>query len=72
MRGDETARHNLGLYEEEEQCNIKRALKHWMIAVRSGLSESLLHVKDLYASGHATKEDYTKALQSLQSYQEYF
>jgi len=67
MRGDVIARHNLGLFEVESG-NKDRALKHWMIAVRDGGSKSLENIKILYGYGDATKEDYTKALQSYQSY----
>jgi len=67
MRGDETARHSLGLVEEETG-DMERALKHHVIAVRSGYSDSLRSIKKLYADGHASKEDYTKALQSYQAY----
>ena len=47
---------------------MDRALKHWMIAVRSGYSDSLAMIKELYTNGHATKDDYTKALQLYQTY----
>ena len=65
MKGDVDARHNLGL-EEEEAGNWERALKHFIIAIRGGDSESLKKIKELYSYGYATKEDYTKALQSYQ------
>ena len=39
-----------------------------MIAVRAGYANSLKEVKDLYSKGHATKDDYTRALQSYQAY----
>jgi len=67
MGGDDTARYNLG---NNEICagNYDRALKHYMIAVRGGISQSLERVKELYTNGHATKEDYTKALRSYQIY----
>ena len=45
-----------------------RAIKHYMIASRSGYADSLEHIKQLYSNGHATKEDYTKALQFYQAY----
>ena len=67
MGGDVNARHNLGI-EEEEAGNIDRAIKHYMIAVRSGNPKSLEVFKLMYSNGHATKEDYTKALQSYQEY----
>ena len=39
-----------------------------MIAVRGGFVDSLEMIKQLYTKGHATKEDYTQALQSYQVY----
>ena len=68
MEGNVGARYNLGINEEEDAGNMDRALKHYMIAVRDGYADSLKQIKRLYTSGHATKEDYTKALQSYQSY----
>ena len=68
MGGDVNARHNLGVDDEEKEGNWDRALKHWKIAVKDGHGYSLKYIKELYMDGHATKEDYTKALQSYQSY----
>jgi len=65
--GDSYARYNLG-NGELEAGNIDRAVKHFMIAVRSGQNESLDEIKELYTSGHATKEEYAKALQLYQTY----
>ena len=67
MGGDEEARHNLGV-KEKHAGNMDRALKHHMIAVSGGYSDSLNKIQRLYTNGHATKEDYTKALQSYQTY----
>jgi len=67
MRGDVTARHNLGV-NEENAGNIERTLRHYMIAVRGGYSNSLKKIKELYSNGHATKDDYTKALRLYQAY----
>jgi len=67
MDGDTMARHNLGI-NEEEAGNTERALKHYMIAVRNGHDDSLKEIQDLFTKGHATKEDYTEALQSYQAY----
>jgi len=67
IKGSEIARHNLG--NNEIRANNKdRALKHHMIAVRSGYNKSLEKIKELYANGHASKEDYTKALKLYQTY----
>jgi len=67
IRGSTSARFNLGI-SEIDAGNMKRALNHWMIAVRSGSSKSLEIIKELYSDGYATKEDYTKALRSYQAY----
>ena len=67
MRGDSMARNNLGTMDIEAG-NMERALKHYMIAVRGGLSKSLNVIKRLYSEGYVTKEDYTTALQSYQEY----
>jgi len=65
--GSEVARCNLG-GREEDAGNMKRALKHYMIAVRSGYPDSLERIKGLYTNGHATKDNYMTALQSYQEY----
>ena len=67
MMGNEKARHNLGLIEVH-QGNMDRAIKHYTLAARSGYSNSLMAIQELYSRGHATKEDYMKALQSYQAY----
>jgi len=67
MLGDEFARHNLGI-EEWRAGNMGRALKHFMLSVKAGDNDSLKQVQQMYSSGHATKEDYTKALQLYQAY----
>ena len=65
--GDVDARFHLG--ELEVKAGIMdRALKHYMIAAAFGYSDSLKQIKQLYTSGHATKEDYTKALRAHQAY----
>ena len=56
MGGDVIARNNLGATNQNEG-NMDRALKHWMIAVRSGHNNSVSRIKDLYSNGHAAKED---------------
>ena len=65
--GDATARHNLGS-TEARAGNYDRALKHWMIAARDGFTTSLNHIQTMYFKGHATKDDYTTALRSYQTY----
>jgi len=67
MGGDVSARSILGVFEEEKG-NFDRALKHHMIAIRDGYDKSLQEIKDLYSKRHATKDDYTTALQAYQEY----
>ena len=67
MRGNVIARHNLG-NDEARAGNIDRALKHYMISARDGEPDSLQTIQKLYSKGFATKEVYTKALQSYQVY----
>ena len=49
---------------------MDRVLKHYMIAIRGGMVESLNRnrIQTLYKDGHTTKEDYTKALRLYQEY----
>ena len=68
MRGDAKARYNLGAIGEEDEDNVDRSIKHYMIAVAGGNVDSLQRIKLLYTNGHVTKADYTKALQSYQAY----
>ena len=67
MMGSVMARHNLGVIEKRAG-NIVRAVKHYMIAVRGGNSESLEAIKEFYTNGHAIKDDYTIALKLYQAY----
>ena len=67
MGGSAVARNNLGSMEGEAG-NIERAIKHLIIAVRGGYNKSLEMIQKMYTNGHATKDDYTKALQLYQSY----
>jgi len=67
MGGDTVARANLG-NDEWRAGNKERALKHYMIAVRDGHENSLKIIQTMYFNGHATKDDYTKALRSYQEY----
>ena len=67
MGGDDTARNNLGLLEKKDG-NMDRALKHFMISAMGGLSGSLNSIQELFMHGHATKDDYAKALRAHQAY----
>ena len=67
MNGSANARYNLGSMAMVAG-NMDRAIKHYMIAVRSGDADSVEEIKDMYTDGQATKDDYTKALQLYQEY----
>ena len=63
--GLELARHNLGCMEEENG-NMKRAYKHFMIAAREGTERSLKAVGAGYKRGYVTKDEYASTLRSYQ------
>ena len=67
IRGNVNARYNLGNIEVRAG-NINRALKHFMIAVECGHENSLKKIQKFYTNGHATKDDYAKALRAYQTY----
>ena len=67
MGGERQARYNLGIMEKNAG-NLDRAIKHYMIAARDGYSDSVKKIQEMYSNGYATKEDYTKALQTYQKY----
>ena len=64
--GHHLARHNLGC-EEGNKCSFDRARKHFIIAANLGYHDSLELIKDRYANGHASKEDYADALRAYQA-----
>ena len=61
MGGDVRARFSLGT-SEGRNGNLDRAIKHYMIAVNSGHENSVKMIQQMYLRGHATKDDYAKAL----------
>ena len=65
--GNANARYNLGNIEQHA-CNMTRALKHFIIAAEGGHNNSLKEIQKLYTNGHATKDDYAKALRAYQAY----
>ena len=67
MGGSAAARFNLG-NDEWRAGNFDRALRHYMIAVKDGYTDSLIMIKQMYSKGHVTKEEYTRALQLHQEY----
>ena len=67
MKGEVNARHNVAVIEENSG-NMKRAIKHYMIAVGYGQNKALKNIQILYSQGKATKDDYAKALRAYQKY----
>ena len=66
IRGHPHARHNLGI-EECNNGNFERARKHFIIAANLGNHDSLKELRELYADGHASKEEYAAALHGYQA-----
>jgi len=63
--GHEMARHTLGA-NEGNNGNIGRAMKHFMIAAKSGHGDSLKMVGEGYKRGHVTKDEYATTLRAYQ------
>ena len=63
MGGCVYARYNLGI-EEGNARNMSRALKHFMISVGAGCDDSLKAIRQCFLDGHATKDDFEKALRT--------
>ncbi|KAL7533923.1 hypothetical protein ACHAXR_005530 [Thalassiosira sp. AJA248-18] len=63
MGGDVLARYNLGIVEGEAG-NTNRAMKHFMISAAYGYDDSLKKIKTGFLDGHATKDDFEKALRA--------
>ena len=57
------ARGNLGGLEYHAG-NMSRAMKHWMISAGAGDDVSLKKIRDCFLEGHATKDDFEKALRA--------
>ncbi len=64
--GHPHARHNLGC-EEMHNGKYESARKHFIIAANLGHDDSLKAIKELYADGRASKEDYADALRAYQA-----
>ncbi len=64
--GHSIARHNLASWEAAKG-NTDRAIKHLIIAVSLGLDHSLQSLKNTYALGEVSKEDFTAALRAHQA-----
>lgn len=65
MGGHEMARQHLGT-SEIQSGNIDRAIKHFMIAARSGEKDSLKIVGDGYKAKQVTKDEYASTLRAYQ------
>ena len=63
MGGHAVARHNIGCIEGGAG-KMDRALKHYMIAAGAGCDDSLPIIRQLFMNGHATKNDFEKALRA--------
>jgi TPR repeat protein len=63
--GHEKARYNLGVMEENDG-NMDKAMKHYMIAAKSGINEALKEVREGYKDGHVTKDEYANTLRAYQ------
>jgi TPR repeat protein len=66
MKGHPQARHNLGV-REWRNGRFERAKKHFIIAANLGHDDSLYNLRQFYAVGHASKEDYASALRAYQA-----
>jgi hypothetical protein len=66
MKGHPAARHNLGTVEAKNG-SLHRARKHWIIGSNLGMHESLNALRQLYADGLASKEDFADALRAYQT-----
>ncbi len=64
--GHHKARHNLGVHDLSNG-RYERARKHWIIAANLGYHDSLERLRQLYAKGNASKEDYAAALRAYQA-----
>jgi len=63
MKGHMFSRYTLGIMENDD-CNIMKAAKHWIIAAEAGSDESLKSLKECFLHGILSKEDYAKALRA--------
>jgi len=64
--GHHLARYMLGC-EEFFNGKIERAKKHWIIAANLGLDDSIEALKQGYAVGHVSKEEFAAALRAHQA-----
>ena len=67
IEGNAAARHNLGA-TEKNAGNHDIALKHYMIAVRGGHTDSVKAIQRMFMGGQVAKDHYANALRSHQAY----
>ncbi|EJK74004.1 hypothetical protein THAOC_04346, partial [Thalassiosira oceanica] len=65
MQGHDQCRHNLGC-DELREGNYDRAVRHFLIAAKMGFAHSFVVIRDMFAKGTATKEQYAEALKGYQ------
>jgi len=65
MMGDKDARHNLGV-EDYNAGNYQRAMKHFIIAAKTGYKRSLDAVKQGFTKGTVAKDEYAITLRAYQ------
>jgi len=63
IAGHPVARHNLGCYEGMNG-RMERAVKHLIIAANLGYDDSIKGLKEYYANGQVSKEDFAAALRA--------
>ncbi len=64
MGGHPHARHALAIFEEENNGNIERAVKHLIIAANLGLEQPMKALREHYSAGNISKEDLEATLRS--------
>jgi TPR repeat protein len=64
--GHPKARHNLGVHEVSVG-RIERAVKHFIIAANNGHDDSMKALKELYAAGKVSREDFALSLRTHQA-----
>ena len=65
MHGSARARDSLGNHECRNG-NYERAFQHYSISAKMGYDNSLGTIKNMFAAGHATKQQYAQALKGYQ------
>lgn len=66
MAGDIKSRHNLGTFEENEG-NMNRAMKHYIISVGFGCDLSLVKLREGLTKGYVSDDDFNTALRAYQA-----